>query len=84
MLGADIVRGERLNEGQILSLSLVFGGLIALLLPGLSVPAWGRAAQAVGAILLHLRLDRQGTAHTILPSLRSTIAAVPPNFTLPI
>jgi drug/metabolite transporter (DMT)-like permease len=78
MLRAGIVRGERLNEGQILSLLLAFGGLIALLSPGLSVPVWGRAAQAVGAILPHLRLDRQGTAYTILSSLRSTSAAVVP------
>lgn len=130
MLGVGILRGERLNERQIIGILLAVGGLIALLLPGLSAPplgsaalmvgagvAWGvyslrgqgagdstkvtagnflRAAPAallVGLVLPHMRLDEQGTAcavlsgavasglgytlwYTVLPSLRSTTAAV--------
>jgi drug/metabolite transporter (DMT)-like permease len=130
MLGVGILRGERLNERQIIGILLAVGGLIALLLPGLSAPplgsaalmvgagvAWGvyslrgqgagdstkvtagnflRAAPAalvVGLVLPHMPLDEQGTAcavlsgavasglgytlwYTVLPSLRSTTAAV--------
>jgi len=130
MLGVGILRGERLNARQIIGILLAVGGLIALLLPGLSAPplgsaalmagagvAWGvyslrgqgagdstkvtagnflRAAPAalvVGLVLPHMPLDEQGTAcavlsgavasglgytlwYTVLPSLRSTTAAV--------
>jgi drug/metabolite transporter (DMT)-like permease len=130
MLGVGILRGERLNLRQIIGVLLAVGGLIALLLPGLSAPplgsaalmvgagvAWGvyslrgqgagdsskvtagnflRAAPAaliVGLALPHMPLDQRGTAcavlsgavasglgytlwYSVLPSLRSTTAAV--------
>jgi drug/metabolite transporter (DMT)-like permease len=49
MLGVGILRGERLNRRQIIGVLLAVGGLIALLLPGLSAPPLGSAALMVGA-----------------------------------
>jgi drug/metabolite transporter (DMT)-like permease len=49
MLGVGIRRGERLNERQIIGVLLAAGGLLALLLPGLSAPPLGSAALMVGA-----------------------------------
>jgi drug/metabolite transporter (DMT)-like permease len=131
MLGVGILRGERLNRRQIIGVFLAVGGLIALLLPGLSAPPLGSAALMVGAgfawgvyslrgqgagdstkvtagnflraapaalivalvLMPHMPLDQRGTAcavlsgavasglgytlwYTVLPSLRSTTAAV--------
>jgi drug/metabolite transporter (DMT)-like permease len=49
MLGVGIFRGERLIAWQILGVVFAIGGLIALLLPGLSAPPLGRALLMVGA-----------------------------------
>ena len=49
MLGVGILRGERLNTRQIIGVLLALGGLIALLLPGLSAPPLGSAALMAGA-----------------------------------
>jgi drug/metabolite transporter (DMT)-like permease len=130
MLGVGIVRGERLNKRQIIGVLLALGGLIALLLPGLSAPPLGSAALMAGAgvawgvyslrgqgagdstkvtagnflratpaalliclVSPHMPLDQRGVAcavlsgavasglgytlwYTVLPSLKSTLAAV--------
>ena len=44
MIGAGLWRGERLASRQWLGLTLAMGGLVALLLPGLSAPPLGSAA----------------------------------------
>ncbi len=49
MLGVGILRGERLNLRQIIGVLFAVGGLIALLLPGLSAPPVGGAALMLGA-----------------------------------
>ncbi len=130
MLGVGILRGERLNSRQVIGVVFAIGGLIALLLPGLSAPHPGRAlimvgagiawgvyslrgrgagdptqetagnflravpvAMVVGLVMSHISIDRQGLVYavlsgalasglgytlwyTVLPSLRSTTAAV--------
>lgn len=38
MIGYGVWRGERLRKGQLLGMLLAFGGLVGLLLPGLSAP----------------------------------------------
>lgn len=40
MIGAGLARGERFVGWQQLGLALALGGLVALLLPGLSAPPW--------------------------------------------
>jgi drug/metabolite transporter (DMT)-like permease len=49
MLGGGLLRGERLNGMQLLGVLLAIGGLVALLLPGLSAPPVGRATLMLGA-----------------------------------
>jgi drug/metabolite transporter (DMT)-like permease len=49
MIGIAIRRGERLHGAQLVGLLLALGGLVALLLPGLSAPPIGRAALMLGA-----------------------------------
>lgn len=49
MLGVGMWRGERLNSWQSIGVLLAVGGLIVLLLPGLSAPPLGNAALMVGA-----------------------------------
>jgi len=49
MLGVGMLRGERLNTWQSIGVLLAVGGLIVLLLPGLSAPPLGSAALMVGA-----------------------------------
>jgi len=49
MLGVGVLRGERLDARQIIGVLLAVGGLIALLMPGLSAPPVGSAALMVGA-----------------------------------
>ncbi len=49
MIGVGIRRGERLHGPQFVGLALAIGGLVALLLPGLSAPPAGRAALMLGA-----------------------------------
>jgi drug/metabolite transporter (DMT)-like permease len=49
MIGVGIRRGERLHGMQFAGLLLAVGGLVALLLPGLSAPPAGRAALMLGA-----------------------------------
>ncbi len=44
MIGAGLWRGERLSSRQWLGLAVAMGGLVALLLPGLSAPPLGSAA----------------------------------------
>jgi drug/metabolite transporter (DMT)-like permease len=49
MIGAGLWQGERLRGLQIAGLMLAVGGLLALLLPGLSAPPWGAAVLMLGA-----------------------------------
>ena len=49
MIGVAVRRGERLHGAQFAGLALALGGLVALLLPGLSAPPIGRAALMLGA-----------------------------------
>lgn len=49
MIGFGLWRGERLGAWQTVGLVCAFGGLMALLLPGLSAPPLGRAAAMVSA-----------------------------------
>jgi drug/metabolite transporter (DMT)-like permease len=49
MLGGGLLRGERLNGMQLVGVLLAIGGLVALLLPGLSAPPVGRASLMLGA-----------------------------------
>jgi drug/metabolite transporter (DMT)-like permease len=49
MLGVAVAAGERLNARQSTGVVLAIGGLIALLLPGLSAPPAGSATLMVGA-----------------------------------
>jgi drug/metabolite transporter (DMT)-like permease len=49
MIGVGVRRGERLHGAQFAGLLLALGGLVALLLPGLSAPPVGRAALMLAA-----------------------------------
>jgi drug/metabolite transporter (DMT)-like permease len=49
MIGVGIWKGERLRGPQLVGLSLALGGLIGLLLPGLSAPPVAAAALMLGA-----------------------------------
>ncbi|BAL23537.1 DMT family transporter [Azoarcus sp. KH32C] len=49
MILTGLVRGERLHMRQTAGLALAFGGLIYLLLPGLSAPPLGGASLMIGA-----------------------------------
>jgi drug/metabolite transporter (DMT)-like permease len=49
MIGYGLARGERLNHRQSLGLILAGGGLVGLLLPGLSAPPPGGAALMIAA-----------------------------------
>jgi len=49
MIGVGIARGERLGGRSLLGLLLALGGLVGLLLPGLSAPPFGAAALMLGA-----------------------------------
>ena len=49
MIGVGMWKGERLHGQQIIGLLLAIGGLIGLLLPGLSAPPLGSAALMLGA-----------------------------------
>ncbi len=49
MISAGLVRGERLRRVQVLGVLLAFGGLVALLLPGLSAPPLAGAALMIAA-----------------------------------
>lgn len=70
MVGAGLWRGERLGARQWLGLALAMGGLVALLLPGLSAPPPGSAALMLaagvgwGAYSLHGRGARDAGAAT--------------------
>lgn len=70
MIGAGLWRGERLAGRQWAGLVLAMGGLVALLLPGLSAPPPGSAALMLaagvgwGAYSLHGRQARDAGAAT--------------------
>ena len=49
MIGVGLRRGERLHGAQWPGLALALGGLLLLLLPGLTAPPAGRAALMLGA-----------------------------------
>lgn len=49
MIGYGVWRGERLRQVQLLGMLLAFGGLVTLLLPGLSAPPLPAAALMLGA-----------------------------------
>jgi drug/metabolite transporter (DMT)-like permease len=49
MIGAALWRGDRLNGRQVLGVALAFGGLVGLLLPGLSAPPLAGALMMIGA-----------------------------------
>ena len=70
MIGAGLWRGERLSARQWFGLVLAMGGLVALLLPGLSAPPPGSAALMLaagvgwGAYSLHGKSARDASAAT--------------------
>lgn len=49
MIGYGLYRGERLTRMQSLGLLAALGGLVGLLLPGLSAPPWGNALLMLAA-----------------------------------
>lgn len=49
MIALGLRGGERLDRVQIIGVLLAFGGLVGLLLPGLSAPPLGGAAMMIGA-----------------------------------
>jgi drug/metabolite transporter (DMT)-like permease len=49
MISAGLLRGERLRRRQVLGVVLAFGGLVALLLPGLTAPPLAGAALMIAA-----------------------------------
>jgi drug/metabolite transporter (DMT)-like permease len=49
MIGLGLRGGERLDGVQIVGVALAFGGLVGLLLPGLSAPPLGGALMMIGA-----------------------------------
>jgi drug/metabolite transporter (DMT)-like permease len=49
MIGAAYWRGDRLNGRQVVGVALAFGGLVGLLLPGLSAPPLAGALMMIGA-----------------------------------
>ena len=49
MIGLGLGRGERLDGAQALGVALAFGGLVGLLLPGLSAPPLAGALLMIGA-----------------------------------
>jgi drug/metabolite transporter (DMT)-like permease len=49
MIGHGIWKGERLSRGQLLGLALACGGLVGLLLPGLSAPPLMGSVLMMGA-----------------------------------
>lgn len=49
MIGFGLARGERLDRVQVFGVTLAFGGLVGLLLPGLSAPPLLGATLMVGA-----------------------------------
>lgn len=49
MIGRGLARGERLHRGGVCGLVAALGGLVALLLPGLSAPPLAGAALMLGA-----------------------------------
>ena len=49
MIGVGLVRGERLNAIQLTGLAMALGGLVGLVLPGLSAPPVVSAAFMIGA-----------------------------------
>ncbi len=77
MVGAGIRRGERLSWRQWLGAALAMGGLVALLLPGLTAPPLGSALLMLfagvgwGAYSLHGRGARDASAATAGNFLRS-------------
>jgi drug/metabolite transporter (DMT)-like permease len=49
MIGLGLVRGEHLDGVQVFGVVLAFGGLVGLLMPGLSAPPLGGALLMIGA-----------------------------------
>jgi len=49
MISYGLIKGERLNSGQVLGFALAIGGLVALLLPGLAAPPPLSAALMIAA-----------------------------------
>ena len=49
MIGLGLRSGERLDALQVTGVALAFGGLVGLLLPGLSAPPLGGALMMIGA-----------------------------------
>ncbi|UHD14713.1 DMT family transporter [Thiocapsa bogorovii] len=49
MIGLGLRSGERLDGVQIIGVALAFGGLVGLLMPGLSAPPLGGALMMIGA-----------------------------------
>jgi drug/metabolite transporter (DMT)-like permease len=49
MIGYGLCRGERLRGGQLIGLTIAFGGLVGLLLPGLSAPPFVGSALMLAA-----------------------------------
>lgn len=49
MIGLGLSRGERLDGVQVFGVALAFGGLVGLLMPGLSAPPLAGAVMMIGA-----------------------------------
>lgn len=60
MIAAGLWRGERLQALQVVGLFSAFGGLVALLLPGLSAPPWQEAALMILAGIAWGRYSLRG------------------------
>jgi drug/metabolite transporter (DMT)-like permease len=79
MIGAGLWQGERLRGPQIAGLMLAVGGLLTLLLPGLSAPPLGAALLMLGAGMAWgvYSLRAKGTPHPTRTTAGNFIRALP-------
>jgi drug/metabolite transporter (DMT)-like permease len=79
MIGYGLWKGERLSGRQLAGLALAIGGLLALLLPGLSAPPPGAAALMIGAGMAWgvYSLRAKGTANPTEVTAGNFIRALP-------
>ena len=80
MILAGLVRGERLNGWQTAGLVLAVGGLVVLVLPGVTQPPWASALLMTGAGIawgIYSLRGRGATAPTATTAGNFVLAAVP-------
>ena len=79
MIGRDVWMGERLGSGQVLGILLALGGLLSLLLPGLSAPSLsGSVLMLVAGIAWGIySLRGRGTGNPIEVTAGNFLRAVP-------